>query len=380
MTQSPTLSEVPPTVAAKCRYFGTCGGCSLQTVSIEDQRLQKKDQLQEILTETGDLRPETFLPPLTGEAWGYRSRASLSARFMTKQGRSFVGFREKRGGYVTDMTSCEILPERVSNLLSPLRELIGRLSIPRQIPQINVALGDDVDGFVIRHLGCFSELDLTTLQQFEKQHSIRIYLQPAGPSSIQPLDPQNSLELEYTLPEFGLGFLFHPGEFTQVNPEINRLMVSEAMRMLDPRPGETVLDLFCGVGNFSLPIAARGASVMGLEGNRTQVDYALRNAERNSLSHLTRFETENLETFSAERAEGFDKMVIDPPRSGALAVVQNLPADGPRKILYIACGPQSFARDAAILMREKGYTFKSCRLIDMFPQTAHMEVMSLFEK
>jgi len=278
------------------------------------------------------------------------------------------------------MTSCEILPERVSDLLGPFRELLGQLSIPRQIPQINVALGDDADGFVIRHLGPLAEDDLIALRAFEKGKNIRFYLQPGGPASIRPLDDKNPLELEYALPEFDLQFLFHPGEFTQVNPEINRLMVSETVRLLDPRPGDKVLDLFCGVGNFSLPIASRGAFVLGLEGNRTQVDYACRNAERNDLSHLTRFETENLEIFSPERAEGFDKMVIDPPRSGALEVVKHLPKGGPARILYIACGPKSFARDAAVLVQEKGYAFKAARLIDMFPQTEHMETMGLFEK
>jgi len=362
----------------RCRYFGVCGGCSLQDLTQESQILLKENSLRKILKESG-LEPEVFSATISGESWGYRARASLSARFVEKKGGSLVGFREKRKKFVTDMTSCDILPEAVSGLIPLLRQLIGWLSIPRSIPQINVVAGDGTLGLVLRHLEPFSEVDLNILTVFEKQQGVRFFLQPKGPASIHPLDPANPLELEYTLPEFDLTFKFHPGEFTQVNPEVNRLMVSEAVRLLDPLPGDRIADLFCGIGNFSLTLAARGAFVTGMEGNPTQVEYARRNAETNGLSPKTHFIQEDLEHFTAEQGRDFDKMVFDPPRSGAQAIVKTLSDSKPGRILYVSCNPVTFARDAKILVEEKGYAFKMCRLIDMFPQTSHAETMGLFE-
>jgi 23S rRNA (uracil1939-C5)-methyltransferase len=368
------LLEVEP----KCRYFGICGGCSFQNHSHETQLIQKQQLLENTLLQK--VKVDEFLPALSGIPWNYRYRARLSARFVEKKGGSLVGFREKRKTFVTDMESCHILPERVSKLIGPFRELIGWLSIPKAIPQIDVVLGDFLDGFVIRHLQPFTDVDLATLKIFEKQREIRFFLQPGGPGTLHPLDPENSLDLEYALEEFDLTLKFHPAEFTQVNPEVNRLMVGEAVRLLNPCPGERIADLFCGIGNFSLPLARRGAFVVGMESNPVQVRYAIRNAELNGLQALTYFAQQNLEKFSEEDGKDFDKMVLDPPRSGAEQVVSSFKEGGPQRIIYVSCNSETLARDADILVNQKGYILKSCRLVDMFPQTSHMESLSLFTR
>jgi len=368
---------------AKCQYFGTCGGCSLQHLDYEEQVRQKESQLKDAFGQFADLEPDTYLKPLTGSPWNYRNRANLSVRHVTKKGGVLVGFREKRNTFVADMESCEILPYKVSTLLPAFRELIGKLSLYNRIPQIHVAHADGSCGFVLRHLDVFTDEDLGHLSAFEKEQGIQFYLQPKGPDSIHPLNPATPLTREYLLAGQDLTFNFSPGEFTQINSEINEKMVNLVVDLLEPKSGETIGDLFCGIGNLSLPIAKKGARVIGWEGSETQVRTARENAERNKLDHLTEFETVDLYEFGEERSQAissWDKLVLDPPRSGAEKIIQGLSETNPGRIVYVSCNPKTLARDAQMLVQNKGYQFRAAGLIDMFPHTSHLETIALFNK
>ncbi|MHB1353977.1 MAG: 23S rRNA (uracil(1939)-C(5))-methyltransferase RlmD [Thiobacillus sp.] len=367
----------------RCRYFGRCGGCSMQHLEPSAQVAAKQRVLEENLVRIGKVRPGVLLPALHGPSWGYRGRARLSVRRVEKKGGVLVGFHEKRSSFIADMASCEVLAPEVSALIRPLRDLIGRLSNADRIPQIEVAVGEHIVVLVFRLLEPWSDDDAAHVRAFADAHHVQIWEQRKGPETARPFWPDVAPELSYGLPEFGLVMPFRPTEFTQVNSAINRALVSRALRLLDPRPGERIADLFCGLGNFTLPIARRGAEVAGIEGSAELVARARENALRNALPHA-QFAVDNLFEMTPEKFAAlglFDKLLIDPPRSGAIEVVKSLPETGaPRRIVYVSCDPATLARDAEVLVHVKGYRLEAAGVANMFPHTAHVESIALFER
>lgn len=372
-----------------CPYFGTCGGCSMQHVEFHAQVAIKQRVLEDNLKHIGGIRPESILAPIMGPAWGYRHRARLSARLVEKKGGVLVGFHEKRSSFIADMTECPILPPHISSLLLPLRAMIKELSINSRIPQVELAIGDKVDVLVFRHMEALNDNDHKLLEAFADTHSqpyrpIQIWLQPKGPDSCYPLYPKEAPPLSYSLPEFQLDIPYAPTEFTQVNPSINARMVARALQLLAPQAHERIADMFCGIGNFTLPIARAGSTVYGIEGSEALVQRARHNAAHNGLQDRVQYAMANLfEITEASLAQLglFDKMLIDPPRDGAVALVKAITeATAPRRIVYISCNPATLARDASILVHTKGYTLKAAGIINMFPHTAHVESIAWFEK
>ena len=361
----------------RCPHFGVCGGCSLQHTDARTQMAAKQRWLEENLARIGKVQAETMLPIVYGEEWHYRRRARLGARYVPKKDGAMVGFREKRSSYITDMRECHVLPEHVSGLILPLRDLTGKLSIRARLPQIEVAVGDNATVLVIRHLDPLTGNDEALIRSFAEDHAVEIWLQPAGPDSAHPFHPRSS-ELYYELPEFGLRLAFRPTDFTQVNQGINRVLVSRAVRLLDPCPGERVADLFCGLGNFSLPLASRGAAVIGFEASRELVERARQNAAQNGLA--VQFEVTNLFEPQLAPFGPFDKLLIDPPREGAVEIAKALPAAWPRRILYVSCDPATLARDAGVLVHARGFRLAAAGVVNMFPHTAHVESIALFER
>ena len=373
-------------VSPRCRHFGLCGGCSMQHLDADVQVAAKQRVLEDNLRHIGQVAPELILPAVYGEAWGYRYRARLSVRYVKKKEAVLVGFHEKRSSFVADMQGCEVMPPRISNLIMPLRVLLAGLSIRERLPQIEVSLGENVDVLVLRILEPLLPRDEALLRNFADQHRIQFFLQPGGPQTAFPFYPENAPELNYVLPEFNIVMPFHPTEFTQVNPAMNRILVRRALSLLDPRPGETIADLFCGLGNFTLPIARCGARVVGYEGSASLLQRAWKNAEYNKLVRNTQFIEANLfevkECWMREQGH-FDKLMVDPPREGAIAVVTALGEEGeiaPRRIVYVSCNPATLARDAGVLVHRKGYALKAAGVINMFPHTAHVESIALFER
>jgi len=364
-------------VVPRCPHFGVCGGCATQHADLRTQVAAKQRWLEENLARIGKVAPEVMLPIVYGEEWGYRRRARLSVRRVDKKGGVLVGFRERRSTWVADMQGCAVLPAAVSALIVPLRELIEKLSIHSRVPQVEVAAGDNATALVFRHLLPLSEDDKILLQDFSKTHGIHVWLQPGGPDSAHPFHPQAS-ELYYELPEFGIRVRFRPTDFTQVNFGVNRVLVSRVVRLLDPRPGERIADLFCGLGNFSLPLAARGAQVIGFEGSRELVDRARENAAANGL--VAQFEAVDLFRKGVSSWGEFEKILIDPPREGAIEIVKSLPQDSPRRIIYVSCDPATLARDAGVLVHAKGFRLTAAGVVNMFPHTAHVESIAQFDK
>ncbi len=361
----------------RCPHFGICGGCSLQHTDARTQMAAKQRWLEENLARIGKVEPQTLLPIVYGEDWHYRRRARLGARYVPKKGGAMVGFREKRSSYITDMRECHVLPPQVSVLISPLRALVEALSIRARLPQIEVAVGDNTTVLVIRHLDPLTGDDEALIRSFAERHAIAIWLQPGGPDSAHPFHPRES-ELYYGLPEFGLRLAFRPTDFTQVNHGVNRILVSRAVRLLDPQPGERIADLFCGLGNFSLPLASRGAQVIGFEGSSDLVERARQNAALNKLA--VQFEVMNLVQPNLDPYAPFEKLLIDPPREGAVEIVKALPAAWPRRIVYVSCDPATLARDAGVLVHARGFRLAAAGVVNMFPHTAHVESIALFER
>jgi 23S rRNA (uracil1939-C5)-methyltransferase len=363
--------------APRCPHFGVCGGCSLQHTDARTQMAAKQRWLEENLARIGKVEAETMLPIVYGEDWGYRRRARLGARFVDKKGGALVGFREKRSSYVTDMRECHVLPQAISDLIVPLRALVEKLSIRARMPQVELAVGDNVSVLIFRHLDALSAADEALFREFSQAHGIHVWLQPGGPDTARPFEPPQS-ELYYDLPEFRVRLWFGPTEFTQVNQGVNRILVSRALRLLDPQPGERIADLFCGLGNFSLPLAVRGAQVIGFEGSAGLVERARSNASANHL--VAQFEVMNLFEPSLEAFGPFDKMLIDPPREGTVEIVKSLPPGWPRRMVYVSCDPATLARDAGILVHTQGFRLSAAGVVNMFPHTAHVESMALFER
>ena len=382
------LHESSLRVQPKCRYFGICGGCSMQHIEPSAQVAIKQRVLEDNLWHIGGVRPEMILPPIYGASWGYRYRARLSVNYVPKKGGILVGFHEKKSRYITDMTSCEVLPPKLSVLLEPLRRLIESLSIVQRMPQIEVAVGDGNDGMllalVLRIMDPINVEDEEKLKAFADEHDVQWWLQTKGPDTAALFYPTDR-QLHYLLPEFGITMPFKPVDFTQVNHQINRVLVDRALRLLDVQPDERVADLFCGLGNFTLPIATQAKEVVGIEGSESLTQRALDNAGLNGLAHKTSFATRNLFEVSAEdfAALGkFDRILIDPPRDGALAVCQALVDMGelrPQRIVYVSCSPSTLARDAGVLAKEAGYVLKHAGVVNMFPHTSHVESMAVFD-
>lgn len=367
----------------RCRYFGVCGGCSMQHLEASAQVAAKQRVLEENLARIGKVKPELILSPLHGPAWGYRHRARISARLVDKKGGVLVGFHEKRSRYIVDMTCCEILTPDVSALIRPLRELIYGLSNAADIPQIEIAVGESITVLVFRLLTPWMDTDASQVRAFSEKHRIQIWEQRKGPDTARPFWPLDAPELSYSLPEFDLVMPFQPTEFTQVNAALNRSLVSRAMRLLQPLPGERIGDMFCGLGNFTLPIARLGAQVLGIEGSVELVARATQNARRNGLANAT-FAVDNLFHMTPEKFAALgplDKLLIDPPRTGAAELIQALPEHGgPYRIVYVSCDPATLARDAATLCHVKGYRLMAAGVANMFPHTAHVESIALFER
>ncbi|RFC41093.1 MAG: 23S rRNA m(5)U-1939 methyltransferase [Candidatus Nitrotoga sp. CP45] len=375
----PTFMRVQP----KCKHFGVCGGCSMQHMDARAQVAAKQRILEDNLWHIGKVKAQTILPPIYGQPWGYRQRARLSVRHVLKKGKTLVGFREKRGGYVADMQHCEILTPKIAKLLPLLGQLNESFTTRDILPQIEVAVGEHVDVLVLRILQALSPADEEAIKQFAVTHAVQFWLQTKGPETVVPFYPLDAPPLTYSLPEFGITMPFAPTEFTQVNADMNRVMVSRAMRLLNPQPNERIADLFCGLGNFTLPIARSGAQVVGIEGSPALVQRATQNAAFNGLAGNTQFSVMNLfEIVEAALVQlgHFDKMLIDPPRDGAFELVKALGADAPGRIVYVSCNPATLARDAEILVHQKGYVLKAAGVMNMFPHTSHVESIALFEK
>lgn len=377
------VRESSQRVVPRCVNFGNCGGCSLQHLDARAQVAAKQRVLEDNLWHIGKVRADILLPPLYGPAWAYRRRARLTARYVVKKGGSLIGFHEKRSSFVADMTNCEVLPPSISKLLPLLRELVNRLSIRERLPQIEVACGDTADVLVMRVLAPPSDADKTLLRAFADAHGVHLYLQPRGPETAHPFWPEAPADLYYALPEFGVKMPFFPTEFTQVNHEVNRVLVHRALALLAPRPGERIADMFCGIGNFSLPIARSGAHVLGIEGSASLVQRATENAACNGLSDQVRYRAMNLFDITAEGFAALgplDRMLIDPPRDGAVALVRSLAAAPPARIVYVSCNPATLARDASILVYEQHYALSCAGVVNMFPHTAHVESIAVFDR
>ncbi|MGE0874341.1 MAG: 23S rRNA (uracil(1939)-C(5))-methyltransferase RlmD [Burkholderiales bacterium] len=361
-----------------CPHFGVCGGCLTQHADARTQMAAKQRGLEENFARIGKVAPQTMLPIIYGPEWGYRHRARISARYVPKKGGALVGFRERRSSYVADMNECRVLPAAVSALIPKLRALVGALDARERMPQIELSVGEAVTVLVFRNLEPFSAADEARLKAFADAAGVQAWLQPKGPDTAYPLHPLDAPALDYALPEFGVRIAFRPTDFTQVNHAVNQALVSRAVRLLDPRPGERIADLFCGLGNFSLPIASRGASVSGFEGNEGLIARARENARANGLQ--VDFSVADLFLHGFERHGPFDKLLIDPPREGAMELVKTLPEAWPRRIVYVSCDPATLARDAGTLVHVKGFTLAAAGVVNMFPHTAHVESIALFER
>lgn len=371
-------------IEPKCSHYQMCGGCSMQHVH-EDQQIEiKQQQLLDLLSRYGHTQPQEILPPLTNVAWNYRNKARLSVRFVEKKNAAVVGFRERNNPrYIAEISNCLILNARVDNDIIALRQLIDSMEDKHCIAQIEVAAGDEEIGLIFRNLTPLLASDEQRLKDFADTYNYTIYLQPSTPESVYHFYPPKACNyLSYSLPDYKITFKFHPTDFTQINSELNRSMVTLAIQLMDLKPSDKVLDLFCGLGNFSLPMATLCASVVGVEGSATMVERAYMNAKNNSISNAD-FYAANLDDVDAVNAvvsQSFNKVLIDPPRSGALEIVKQIDKINPERIVYVSCNPVTLARDTDILVNQKGYVLVKAGAMDMFPHTSHVESIALFEK
>jgi 23S rRNA (uracil1939-C5)-methyltransferase len=376
------LEASPSRVAPRCAHFGVCGGCALQHLEPGAQLAAKQKELAQNLARIGNLEPAQWLPPLLGPHWNYRRRARLSSRFVAKKDRSLVGFREKQGKYVADVRQCEVLAEPVGALVGPLADLLTGMERRASIPQIEVALSDGEGVLVFRVLDPLPESDLEKLRAFEKSHALRILLQPGGLATIAPLT-QGPVDLHYRLDDFDVRLDFGPSDFVQVNATINQAMVARAIELLEVGPGDRVLDLYCGLGNFTLPLARRAAAVVGVEGEAGLIARARANASLNGIS--------NAEFVVADLSQppdlaipwlrgGFDKVLLDPPRVGAAEVLSAVAHLAPRRVVYISCHTGSLARDLGVLTHQLGFRLRAAGVLDMFPHTTHVESIAVLDR
>ncbi len=387
-TMGALVKESSQRTTPKCPHFGVCGGCSMQHLDASAQVAMKQRVLEDNLGHIGKVKAEMLMRPIYGPTWGYRYRARLSVRNVHKKGIVLVGFHEKKSRYVANMETCEILPPHVSQMLMPLRDLITSLTIIEALPQIELAIGEGVTAMVLRIMQPLGEGDEAKLRAFADQYQVHWWLQTAGPDSAAPFYPADSA-LHYLLPEFGVRMPFKPTDFTQVNHQINRVLVARALRLLDVQKDERILDLFCGLGNFTLPIATLAREVVGIEGSASLTERALENARANGLAAKVSFATRNLFEAKADdfvQLAYFDRFLIDPPRDGAMAVCQALidlkeiaPHLRPKRIVYVSCSPSTLARDAGMLVNQGGYALSRAGVVNMFPHTSHVESMAVFD-
>jgi len=373
----PSADRVTP----RCSHFGVCGGCALQHLSSDRQIEMKQLQLSDALERVAKVRPQSWLEPLRGPQWGYRRRARLGARYVAKKGRVIVGFRERLAPYLAVLDHCDVLSAPVGTLIEPLSVLLTGLAIREFIPQIEVAIAENVTALVLRVLAPLPEGDVAALQEFARQHRLRIYLQTGGLGSIAPLVPGTPADpLRYSLPEFGVTYDFAPSDFVQVNAAINAAMVSRVVSLLELDGNSRVLDLYCGLGNFTLPLARRAATVLGIEGDAALVERARHNAGVNGFTNVQFVAadlTQALPLNAPYLAKGASHVVLDPPRAGALEVMPTIAHLAPRKVAYISCHPGSLARDIAVLVHEFGFALRAAGVLDMFPHTAHVESLAI---
>jgi 23S rRNA (uracil1939-C5)-methyltransferase len=396
------LHESSQRVTPGCPHFGlhagSCGGCKMQHLDASAQIAVKQRALEDNLWHLGKVKPETVLRPIQGPAWGYRYRARLSVRYVVKKGEVLVGFHERKSRYVADMRQCPILPPHVDAMLLPLRKLVGGMDARETLPQIELACGDDVTALVLRHMEPLSQSDMTALRAFAEKHHVQWWLQSKGPDTVCLMEGALGEQLSYALPEFGITMPFKPTDFTQVNPHINRVLVTRALRLLDVQPQERVIDWFCGLGNFTLPLATLAREVLGIEGSdalvaRSGENYVLNQAGRDTPLAPTTFVARNLFEMTPEllRQDGSaEKWLVDPPREGAFSLVQVLAElhqqpelrqgwTPPKRIVYVSCSPATLARDAGVLVNAAGYRISFAGAVNMFPHTAHVESMALFD-
>lgn len=368
-------------IEPRCPHFGQCGGCSLQHLDGARQIEAKQNTLLQNLERIGKVTPEAVWDPLTGPSWQYRRKARLSVRYVHKKDRVLVGFRERYGRFVADMQECHVLDPRIAEQLSDLSELIYGMDARRSIPQLEVACGDESCALVFRHLEPLSEGDLEKLRDFARNSGIAVLLQPKGPDSIHCLEPE-SVQLSFRIPEFDIEMDFEPSDFVQVNAAMNQAMISRAMELLEPSADDRILDLFCGLGNFTLPMATRAAEVVGIEGDGALVERAGSNALRNGLDNAN-FHAADLNEDPGSASwlrESYTKVLVDPPRSGAEFILPHIAASGAKRVLYVSCHPASLARDAGILVQQFGFRLVGAGVMDMFPHTGHVESIALFER
>jgi 23S rRNA (uracil1939-C5)-methyltransferase len=376
------LQPSPHRVAPRCAHFGVCGGCALQHLEPVAQLEAKQKELAANLERIGNVAPERWLDPLLGPHWNYRRRARLSSRFVIKKGRSLVGFRERQGKYVADVRRCEVLAEPVGALIDRLGDLLSAMDGRESIPQIEVALSDGEGVLVFRVLAPLSAADLERLSAFEREHRLRVLLQSGGLDTVTPLTP-GPVDLHYRLDAFDLRLDFSPTDFVQVNAAINQAMVARAIELLELEGADRVLDLYCGLGNFTLPMARRAATVTGVEGEAGLIARARANAAANGIGnahfHVADLSVAPDKTLPWMRG-GYDKVLLDPPRVGAREVLSAVAHLAPRRVVYISCHTGSLARDLGVLTHELGFRLRAAGVLDMFPHTTHVESIAVLDR
>jgi 23S rRNA (uracil1939-C5)-methyltransferase len=376
------LEASPSRVAPRCAAYGRCGGCSLQHVGPGEQRGIKFASLSDSLERIGRVQPAMWYEPLTGDDWNYRRRARLAVKDVPNKGRVLVGFRERHAAFITDMQRCEVLAAPLDGLITALSDLVGSLSVRARVPQIEIAVGDAAVALVFRVLDAPTAADREKLEQFAAAHAVQVWLQPGGLDSIAPLAPAAPPPLRYTLHAFDVSITFQPADFVQVNATVNEKMVQRAVELLAPAAGDRVLDLYCGIGNFSLPLARTAATVLGIEGDAALVARANANAAQNGIANAT-FRAVDLSKLDGREdwlRTPWDRVLLDPARSGAAEVIAQMPRIAPKRIVYVSCHPGTLARDAGVLVHEQGFRLAGAGIIDMFPHTAHVESVAVFTK
>ena len=369
-------------------HVGACGGCSMQHIDARAQVAMKQRMLEDTLWHLGRVRPQMMLRPIAGPSWQYRHRARFAVRYVAKKSAVLVGFHERASSYVADIRQCEVVPKKISGLLLPLRELVSSLTLRERLPQIELAIGGTTVVLVFRVLQPPADADCALIRAFARSNGVSVWLQPAGPESAAPLDHEQASHLQLSLPEFGISLPFLPTDFTQVNHSVNEALVARVLRLLAPDPTDTIADFFCGLGNFTLPLATRARRVFGFEGSAALVARAQQAAADNNLADRTEFANRNLFEFAsddwraiADRTGAVDRVLIDPPREGALAVSQVL-ADverRPRRLAYVSCNPATLARDCNVMVNHGGWILRAAGVVNMFPHTSHVESLALLE-
>ncbi len=385
LDEGQTIEVIKPAlerVEAHCLHFDLCGGCSLQHMDSDSQIKHKESVLLQQFEHMGKVQPKEILPPLTGPAWAYRTKARLSVKYVEKKAKVLVGFRENNSRFIADLNQCEILHPKIGLKLKELQQLIGSLSIYNQIPQIEVAIGDDNVVLILRHLAPLNGEDRQKLSDFEKEHQLEFFLQSGGPDTVSKLNVEHNKGLYYELPDYDLTIHFSPSDFTQINMDINRTMIDRVIKMLELNPEDSVLDLFCGLGNFSLPLARHCKQVTGVELLPTLIERAKMNALGNNISNaefvVMDLAQDDLDAEFLHKA--FNKLLLDPARSGADIILRKLPLNKVDIIVYVSCNPATLARDSQILVHEKGFKLLKAGVMDMFPHTSHVESIALFKK